>query len=279
MAWLRVESSVARHRKFMQAGPAPSWLWVCGLAYCQEGLTDGFIPTQALPYLGVKNAPQLVKHLVSAGLWEPVDGGWQVHDYLTYNRSADTVQQIRTTRRAAGTHGGVASGKARQSKQPVEANAKQVAEASAKQVSNPLDIGHRSLDMGHGSATEAFASPPGDPGTFPFAVWFDAICRAYPEARVHKGRLTQELFVTVLVRATDGPVAAFARMSANLEAQKRGHQWRVDGKILRLDRWLESGQWEAVHEERPAHLQVSERTARTLTSAKAFLEEPPDGTN
>ena len=55
MAWLKIESSVARNRKFVQAGPAPSWLWVCSLAYCQEGLTDGYIPREALPYLGVKN--------------------------------------------------------------------------------------------------------------------------------------------------------------------------------------------------------------------------------
>ena len=44
MAWVRIESSVARHKKFQQAGPAASWLWLCGLLYCQEGLTDGVIP-------------------------------------------------------------------------------------------------------------------------------------------------------------------------------------------------------------------------------------------
>lgn len=106
MSWLKIESSVARNKKFMKAGPAPSWLWVCGLAYCQEGLTDGFIPTEALPYLGVKNAKQLTEHLVKAGLWDEVEGGWSVHDYLEHNRSASDVEAIRQSRAAGGNLGG-----------------------------------------------------------------------------------------------------------------------------------------------------------------------------
>ena len=106
MAWIRVESSVARNRKFVKAGPAPSWLWLCGLAYCQEGLTDGFIPAEALNYLGVKNARQLAGHLVTAGLWDAVENGWQVHDYLAHNRSAADVDAIRQTRAEGGKRGG-----------------------------------------------------------------------------------------------------------------------------------------------------------------------------
>src|SRR3990167_3010294 len=106
MAWVHVESSVARNRKFMKAGPAPSWLWVCGLAYCQEGLTDGFIPAEALPFLGVKNARQLAHHLVAAGLWDETVGGWVVHDYLKHNRSAAQIADIRDRRGKGGKLGG-----------------------------------------------------------------------------------------------------------------------------------------------------------------------------
>lgn len=113
MAWIKVESSVSRNRKFVTAGPAPSWLWLCGLAYCQEGLTDGFIPAEALPYLGVKNARQLATHLVRARLWDVVEGGWRVHDYLKHNKSAVTINTIKETKQAAGKAGGIASGEAR----------------------------------------------------------------------------------------------------------------------------------------------------------------------
>lgn len=136
MAWIKVESSVSRNRKFVKAGPAPSWLWLCGLAYCQEGLTDGFIPSEAIDYLGVRNGRRLAAHLVSAGLWEEVEGGWQVHDYLKHNRDAASVRDIRRERVEAGAHGGIASGEARRAKQTAKQNLEE-AEANAKQPSNP----------------------------------------------------------------------------------------------------------------------------------------------
>ena len=38
----------------------------------------------------MEHGPRLRKHvdaLVGAGLWEAVDGGWKIHDYLDYNPS------------------------------------------------------------------------------------------------------------------------------------------------------------------------------------------------
>lgn len=131
MAWIRVESSVARNRKFVKAGPAPSWLWLCGLAYCQEGLTDGFIPSEALNYLGVKNARQLASHLVGAGLWDLADGGWLVHDYLQHNKPASEVRRIQDERRVSGENGGKASGESRRSKP------REVTSDTVKQTANP----------------------------------------------------------------------------------------------------------------------------------------------
>jgi hypothetical protein len=128
VAWLKIESSVSRNKKFVKAGPAPSWLWVCGLAYCQEGLTDGFIPAEALPYLGVKNAAHLASHLVKAGLWDVADGGWYVHDYLEHNKPAAEISRIRLERKVAGAHGGKASGEARRN---------HVASQVSKQPANP----------------------------------------------------------------------------------------------------------------------------------------------
>jgi len=108
MTWLKIESSVSRNRKFLQAGPAASWLWICGIAYCQEGLTDGFIPREALPMLGVsKDAERLATKLVIAGLWDACeDGGWRVHNYLDHNRSAADIAAIRAARAAGGKLGG-----------------------------------------------------------------------------------------------------------------------------------------------------------------------------
>ena len=133
MAWIRVQSSVPRHPKFLEAGPAASWLWVCGLAYSQEGLTDGFIPFQALSMLGVRSPEPLKRKLVAVGLWDEIKGGWQIHDYLHHNRSADQVRQIQSERREAGSNGGKASWSKRD-KQNALTECKQSAEALAEPI-------------------------------------------------------------------------------------------------------------------------------------------------
>lgn len=106
MSYVRVDSSVPRNRKFVKAGPAASWLWLCGLAYSQLGLTDGFVPIEALEFLGVRGAKPLAGRLVAAGLWEAVDGGWRVHDYLEHNKPADEIRRVAKVRADGGQLGG-----------------------------------------------------------------------------------------------------------------------------------------------------------------------------
>lgn len=89
MAYLKIDDNAPWHPKHLQAGPVACWLWLCGLAYCQRQATDGFIPTAALPTLGVGNWRRPAAHLVAAGLWHKVDGGYQVHDFLDWNDSAE----------------------------------------------------------------------------------------------------------------------------------------------------------------------------------------------
>jgi hypothetical protein len=73
----------------LKAGPAACWLWVCGLAYCQKHGTDGIIPAEALPWLGVTGPHKLAALLVLAGLWHADERSWRVHDYLSWNDSSD----------------------------------------------------------------------------------------------------------------------------------------------------------------------------------------------
>jgi hypothetical protein len=78
----------------------PAWrMWGCGLIYCQNKLTDGFIPEHAINTFGVratnkkKVAVELCTPLVAGKgpLWHKVDGGYQVHDYLDWNPSREEV--------------------------------------------------------------------------------------------------------------------------------------------------------------------------------------------
>lgn len=106
MAYVVLESSVRTHRKMLAAGPAACWLWACGLGYCQEGLTDGFIPDAAVVFLGVPDAQPLAEILGRVRLWDRVDDGWQIHDYHEHNKTAEEIRRIMRARQDGGKLGG-----------------------------------------------------------------------------------------------------------------------------------------------------------------------------
>lgn len=93
MAYLRVDDNISHHGKLLRAGDVASWLYICGLAYCQRHATDGFIPEAAVPFLGCAGWRPSVRKLLEVGLWEPAPGGYQVHDFLDWNDSAAERQE------------------------------------------------------------------------------------------------------------------------------------------------------------------------------------------
>lgn len=121
MAWVRLDDQFADHPKVAAAGPLAAWLHTKALVYCGRYLTDGFIPRAIVHALidwesfGVlvdigesaespKNT-KLARTLIDVGLWEEADGGYQIHDYLEHNPSAEKVKAERAAekdRKAAG---------------------------------------------------------------------------------------------------------------------------------------------------------------------------------
>jgi len=96
MPWVRLDDGYPEHPKVDQVGPLAAWLNVCAWAYCARNLTDGFVPADRVNRLAnVKQPAQLAQKLVAARLWECVEGGYQVHDYLAYNPSRDQVLRSR----------------------------------------------------------------------------------------------------------------------------------------------------------------------------------------
>ena len=256
MAYVKVECSVPRNRKFVKAGPGPSWLWLCGLAYCQEGHTDGFIPLEAIDYLGCRSARNLAKHLVSAGLWDAVDDGWRVHDYLEHNRSAEQIEALREKR----ADGGKLGGRPKRNLPNNLPETLKVSDAETLPETFPVDV-----DVA--AAVAVFVSKKEEPQ---FDVWFERLKRTYPPHRVTTGHITVTAFVDALHRAPEGPAAAFDRMMANLETQVAGHEWRVKGYTPKLENWLLSGAWEQRHEVTPATVLVTDREAQTLSAAASL---------
>lgn len=95
MTFAQLHDGFYRNPKVRKAGHAAAWLWAASIGYASEGLTDGFVPSHDLGLLVSdlegKALAKAVARLVEVGLWEVVDGGWRIHDYLKWNYSKAAV--------------------------------------------------------------------------------------------------------------------------------------------------------------------------------------------
>jgi hypothetical protein len=77
-----------------EAGEAAELLYVRGLAFCADVLSDGFISDRQLVRfvgVGMFDATDRAAALVKAGLWEREDGGYRVKSWLKWNRSKSEI--------------------------------------------------------------------------------------------------------------------------------------------------------------------------------------------
>lgn len=77
-----------------EAGEAAELLYVRGLAFCADVLSDGFISERQLVRfvgVGMFDAAERAASLVKVGLWERVDGGYVVRSWLEWNRSREEI--------------------------------------------------------------------------------------------------------------------------------------------------------------------------------------------
>lgn len=92
---MKLEDTFAEHPKVEIAGDQAAWLYVSGLLYAYRADTDGFVPAAKVAKLTGFRAPQrLADRLVEVNLWEPIEGGYRIHDYLQHQQSsADREEQ------------------------------------------------------------------------------------------------------------------------------------------------------------------------------------------
>lgn len=92
MPWFRLDDSFHSHPKVIAAGNEAVGLYVrCG-TYAAQHLTDGFV---GKPIVLLYGSEALAARLVDAALWNRTRGGWNIHDYLDYNPSRETVERER----------------------------------------------------------------------------------------------------------------------------------------------------------------------------------------
>lgn len=117
MPWVRFDDQFPIHRKVKGLTDAEYRLHTEAIFWCARNLTDGYVASYELRDVsGISRPERHLPALVMRGLWVEVDGGWQIHDYLTYQPSRAKVEQTREARRLAGQAGGIKSGESRRSK-------------------------------------------------------------------------------------------------------------------------------------------------------------------
>lgn len=100
MTWLKKDDRYPEHRKIRRLSDGAYRLHDTALHYAAKDETDGLIRTEDIDEL--QHGRRLRRHipdLMAAGLWEPVDGGWVLHDFLDWNPSHEQQEAKRAADR------------------------------------------------------------------------------------------------------------------------------------------------------------------------------------
>jgi hypothetical protein len=102
-AYFRLDLYFFENPKVVDLSHAATVLYIASIAYANRRETDGYVAQPMLrrlveldDYGDGPSHHMLAEELVKAGLWEPVEGGWEIHDFLEHNESS----QERDSRRA-----------------------------------------------------------------------------------------------------------------------------------------------------------------------------------
>jgi hypothetical protein len=102
--WSKLDDGLQDHPKLFAAGDALGHngtaialgVYTFALMYSNRQLTDGYLPLAMVKQLPIVDRPLAVASaLVAAGLWEKVDDGYRIHDFLDHNWTRAHVKQRR----------------------------------------------------------------------------------------------------------------------------------------------------------------------------------------
>lgn len=100
MSWATLDDGFADHPKVLPISSDAFRLHVCAMCWCNRRGTDGAVVARDLRILsgmipGEPNITELVAELVAERLWDVTDTGWQLHDFLKWNKPAAKVKADR----------------------------------------------------------------------------------------------------------------------------------------------------------------------------------------
>lgn len=134
MTWVKMDDRYPDHPSVAGLTDGAFRLWCTGIAYCSQHLTDGFIPEAVINRWGVKHADRAAAELIGAGRWRSNADGYEVVNYLAYQRSRAQVEALSEKRSKAGKKGATAKQLARQPASNLEADDRRQNQSSDPEV-------------------------------------------------------------------------------------------------------------------------------------------------
>lgn len=105
MPWANLDDQFPKHPKVLPLSDAAFRLHVAGICYCAQYETNGRIAAEMVPLLVPRFRTRSLDELSRRGLWMPHSDGWEIHDYLEWNRSKEQIEAERERKRKAGRKG------------------------------------------------------------------------------------------------------------------------------------------------------------------------------
>lgn len=87
MPYIMLDDNYADHPKVDSLTDGAFRLHTAGLCYCAKNTTDGVVDRRRVPRLVPNYRSSQVAELLDRGLWMPHPDGYEIHDYLDWNRS------------------------------------------------------------------------------------------------------------------------------------------------------------------------------------------------
>lgn len=98
MPWANLDDQFPKHPKVLPMTDAAFRLHVSGICYCAQYETDGRIDDEMVPLLIPRYRARVLAELLDRRLWAPVAEGYEIHDYLQWNRSKEAIATERERR-------------------------------------------------------------------------------------------------------------------------------------------------------------------------------------
>lgn len=105
MPWANLDDQFPKHPKVLPISDAAFRLHVSGICYCAQYETDGLLDADAVSLLVPRYKTKTLEELLTRGLWQPHSKGYEIHDYLEWNRSKSQIEAERERKRKAGRKG------------------------------------------------------------------------------------------------------------------------------------------------------------------------------